>query len=175
MRTTVNLDDTILKEAERLTGIRERPRLLNQALLTLVAHEKAKRLAALGGSEPGLNPVRRGVDTSIWVDHLRNGDPALVALLNENRVACHPFIIGELACGNLRQRAEILALLAGLPAGRTADNGEILDFLESNRLCGKGLGLVDVHLLASARLDGLKLWTRDRKLRSSAAELGLHA
>ncbi len=113
------------------------------------------------------------VDTSIWVAHLRQGDPVLETLLLEADVVCHPFIIGELACGDLKNRREILSLLGALPAAPVIDPGEILFFIEQNRLMGLCIGLVDVHLLASARLAGVWLWTRDKKLKAAAEQLQL--
>ena len=114
------------------------------------------------------------VDTSIWVDHLRKGDAALAAALMANRVATHPFVIGELACGQLRARDRILSLLRSLPKVPTATDEEALQFLERRRLYGRGLGYIDVHLLAAAFLhrDG-RLWTRDKRLNAAAAELHL--
>jgi hypothetical protein len=89
------------------------------------------------------------------------------------RVVCHPFIIGELACGNLRNREEILTLLSTLPMAETADHEEILRFIEMHRLMGKGLGYVDIHLLASALLSGIDFWMEDRSLEKAARKLGI--
>ena len=111
------------------------------------------------------------VDTSVWVTHLRQGNTQFGALLNEGTVVCHPFIIGELACGAMKNRVQILSLLQSLPMAKTAEHGEVLQFIEHNRLMGKGLGYVDVHLLASAVLTGVPLWTLDRKLQQSSAKL----
>lgn len=111
------------------------------------------------------------VDTSIWVAHLRQGNTQLEALLNEGTVVCHPFIIGELACGAMKNRVQILSLLQSLPMAKTAEHAEVLPFIEHNRLMGKGLGYVDVHLLASAVLTGVPLWTLDGKLQQSSAKL----
>ena len=113
------------------------------------------------------------VDTSVWVDHLRRGDPGLVDLLERSAVVIHPFVVGEIACGNLRERNAILELLQDLPAAIVADGNEVLHFIEHHALHGKGIGYVDVHLLASVVLtDGARLWTRDLKLRQVAARLG---
>ena len=87
-------------------------------------------------------------DTSIWISHFRTGDTHLRALLQSEEILCHPFIVGELACGNIKNRAEILTLLQALPVSRMATNEEVLRFIEAQRLMGAGLGLVDVHLLA---------------------------
>lgn len=113
------------------------------------------------------------VDTSVWVTHFRRGEDALKALLEEGKVACHPCIIGELACGNLANRTEILGLLQALPQATVAEHEEVLRFLEINRLMGVGLGYVDVHLLASARLTLIPLWTKDTRLREVAGRLDI--
>ncbi|MDD5544533.1 MAG: type II toxin-antitoxin system VapC family toxin [Acidobacteriia bacterium] len=112
------------------------------------------------------------VDTSVWVDHLRRGAPRLIALLNDGEVACHAFVIGELACGRLQNRTEILRLLHRLPLVPSVEEDEFLELLEANPLPGSGIGFVDAHLLASAVLSGLPLWTLDRKLRAAAKRLG---
>lgn len=113
------------------------------------------------------------VDTSVWVSHLREGNPRLALLLNDGDVVCHPFIIGELSCGNLRNRFEILSLLHSLPMVDQAQHEEVLQFVESNGLMGRGLGYVDVHLLASALLFGVSIWTLDRKLQVASSNLGV--
>jgi len=111
------------------------------------------------------------VDTSVWVDHFRKGNAKLAALLETNKVICHPYIIGELACGNLKNRAEILSLLQALPPAVPARDEEVLQFINQHRLMGKGLGYIDVHLLASARLTGATFWSLDKTLRNTAANL----
>ncbi len=113
------------------------------------------------------------VDTSVWVDHLRRGNSQLAELLLTDQVVCHPFVIGELACGGIRNRAEVLGLLSALQPLPKVEDGESLDFIEHHRLMGKGLGLIDVHLLASCALAGVGLWTRDKKLAQAASWLGL--
>lgn len=114
------------------------------------------------------------VDTSVWVDHLRRGDPGLIDLLERSAVAVHPFVIGEIACGSLRDRESVLELLQDLPAAVVADNAEVLHFIERHALHGKGIGYVDMHLLASVALtEGTEVWTRDTKLRGAAELLGL--
>ncbi len=114
------------------------------------------------------------VDTSVWVDHLRSGDTALVALLEAREVLTHPFVIGELACGNLANRATIMALLDDLPGVTAAADEEVLFFIERHSLMGCGIGYVDAHLLAAAALSGdTRLWTRDRRLRGVARDLSL--
>jgi len=91
----------------------------------------------------------------------------------KGRVVCHPFIVGELACGNLKNRKDILSLLEALPSATTPDHREVLYFIEQHRLMGKGLGYVDVHLLASARLSRIRFWTRDKNLREAAKKLNV--
>ena len=113
------------------------------------------------------------VDTSIWVTHLRHGSRQLEKLLMGAEVMCHPFIIGELACGNLKNRNEIISLLQSLPMAPTIEFDEFLFFIDRNHLIGKGIGFVDVHLLASAQLTGLPFWTADKRLKSAADQLEL--
>jgi hypothetical protein len=113
------------------------------------------------------------VDTSVWVDHLRRGDAGLAALLDDDLVLVHPFVIGEIACGVLSDRSRTLELLANLPAATSAESDEVLAFVEQHRLFGRGIGYIDAHLLASvALMPGSALWTRDRRLH--AAALALH-
>jgi predicted nucleic acid-binding protein len=114
------------------------------------------------------------VDTSVWVSHLRDGDSLLEGLLNNGVVACHPFIVGELACGNLKKRSRILSLLNALPSVKLATHEEAMRFIDLRNLMGKGLGYVDVHLLSSAILSETPILTYDQKLRSIAAKLNLH-
>jgi predicted nucleic acid-binding protein len=114
------------------------------------------------------------VDTSVWVSHLREGNTTLERLLNDGDVVCHPFIVGELACGNLKNRAEILSLLQALPTSIQAEHDEVMKFIENNRLMGKGLGYVDVHLLAAASLTGAPLWTIDKKLDDVSQKMWLN-
>jgi predicted nucleic acid-binding protein len=113
------------------------------------------------------------VDTSVWVDHLREGDPGLRTLLNDGQVAMHPWIIGELACGNLSDRQRVLALFRSLPATVIASEDNAHRLLEDRKLAGIGIGWIDIHLLASSLLSSTQLWTRDRRLRSVAGQLGL--
>ena len=114
------------------------------------------------------------VDTPVWIDHLHATVPALTVELGRDEVATHPMVVGELALGSLRDRAEVLGSLgrlAGLPVAR---DQEVLTLVEANRLWGRGLGLVDAHLLAALRLAaGNRLWTRDRRLGQAAGELGI--
>ncbi len=113
------------------------------------------------------------VDTSVWVEHFRRGMNELEALLNDGQVVCHPFIVGELACGNLRNRAQILSLLATLPSSHLPEHEEVMHFIDQYRLMGKGLGYIDMHLLSSAMLTNVPLWTLDKKLDKVSAALGL--
>jgi len=113
------------------------------------------------------------VDTSVWVDHFRYRSTALVERLDKGEVLCHPFVIGELACGHLLRRGEILSLLDALPRTPLAEHDEVMSFVESRRLGGTGVGWIDAHLLASARLAGVGFWTVDRRLASAARRLGL--
>lgn len=113
------------------------------------------------------------VDTSIWVAHLREGSSRLEALLRNAQAVRHDFIVGELACGNLRNRKEILSLLQALPCAPTVEPAELLNFIERQSLMGAGVGFVDAHLLASAQLARLFLWTTDAPLRRAAEKLRL--
>ena len=116
------------------------------------------------------------VDTSVWVDHLRAADSALVRLLDTTQVVMHPFVLGELALGNLPQRSLILGTLQLLPQAVVASDEEVLNFIDRHRLVGLGIGYVDVHLLAATRLTaGASLWTRDKSLRQIAKRLALAA
>lgn len=115
------------------------------------------------------------VDTSVWIDHLRSGEPGLAEALEGGRVMMHPFVLGELACGNLRNRRDVLRLLGDLSVAPAATDSEALVFIERRALMGRGIGYLDVHLLASAALyDGALLWTRDGRLAAAASELGLN-
>lgn len=113
------------------------------------------------------------VDTSVWVPHLREGDPNLERLLENGQVMCHSCIVGELACGNMKNRREVLSLLQFLPLATLARHEEILQLIESNHLMGKGLGYMDVHLTASAVLTGVPLWSDDKKLSEANEVLGV--
>lgn len=114
-------------------------------------------------------------DTPVWIDHFRLGNKRLHSLLEAGEVVGHPFVVGELACGNLRNRDEILALLRVLPAAVVADNEEVLEFIDRHQLHGAGLGWVDVHLLASAKLTKCLLWTLDKSLGRMAGKLSVSA
>jgi predicted nucleic acid-binding protein len=112
-------------------------------------------------------------DTSVWIAHLRTGAIGLEAVLNEGHVVCHPFIVGELACGRIRNRSEILSLLRALPMAVDAEHEEVMEFIDNHDLMGKGLGYIDMHLLASAILTKVPLWTLDKKLNEVSSNLGL--
>lgn len=113
------------------------------------------------------------VDTSVWINHLRCRSSILSGLLEEERVLVHPSVLGELACGNLSDRNRFLSLLRALPAAPRMDDEEVLFFLDRNRLMGRGLGWVDIHLLGSAVLAGATLWSVDGALRDTAARIGV--
>ncbi|MBU0714271.1 MAG: VapC toxin family PIN domain ribonuclease [Verrucomicrobia bacterium] len=112
-------------------------------------------------------------DTSIWVDHFRHGVSLLDNLLTSGQVATHPFVIGELACGNLANRAEILELLSSLPSLKMASHAEALHLIQTHSLHGAGIGWIDIHLLSSALLNHAPIWTRDHKLNAAARKLGI--
>ncbi len=114
------------------------------------------------------------IDTSVWIDHLRADDKGLASLLDRAQALTHPFVAGELACGNLRNRAEVLRLLQDLPQSPVARDAEVLFFIEQHRLMGRGIGYVDAHLLAATALaDPARLWTRDQRLTAVARDLKL--
>lgn len=116
------------------------------------------------------------VDTSVWIDHLRHGDSTLVKLLNAGQVLVHPFVIGELALGSLRQRDLILDTLTDMPRAKIATDEEVLALINQSNLYGVGIGYIDAHLLASTRLTpGTLLWTCDKRLRTVANQVGLLA
>jgi len=114
------------------------------------------------------------VDTSVWVSHLRDGNAGLEKLLNDGEVVWHPFVVGELACGNLKNRHEILLHLQSLPKAILAEDGEVLEFIENHQLMGKGLGYIDVHLIAAALLTGAPLWTFDKTLDKLTKKIGIN-
>ncbi len=114
------------------------------------------------------------IDTSVWIDHLHSAEPELVGLLNRSMVAQHPMVIGELSLGSLRNRDRVIDLLANLTVTTIATHDEVLAFVRVNALHGRGLTLVDAHLLASVILtSGAQLWTRDKRLRQVAEDLGV--
>ncbi len=111
------------------------------------------------------------VDTSVWVDHLYRGTTGMASLLDEGKVLMHPFVIGELACGDIRNRTEILHLLTALPSAPVANDREALAMIEHHKLMGRGLGYIDVLLLASVVLCGNRIWSGDKPLAGAAAAL----
>lgn len=114
------------------------------------------------------------VDTSVWIDHLRRADARLTDLLKRGRVLCHPYVIGELALCNLRQREDVLSALNSMPQAGVASHQEAMQFIEKNSLAGSGIGYIDAHLLAATRLSpGATLWTRDKRLLAAAVRLKL--
>ena len=113
------------------------------------------------------------VDTSIWIDHFQKSDSNLKKLLLAAEVVNHPYVIGELACGNLSNRLEILSLLESLPKTIIARQEEILEFINKNKLYGLGVGYIDIHLIASTLLDGLKIWSKDKSLISVAEQFNI--
>ncbi|CAN7250739.1 PIN domain-containing protein [Trinickia sp. LjRoot230] len=116
------------------------------------------------------------VDTSVWIDHLRSGDAILAELLVTNRVLAHPFVTGEIALGSLKQRKIVLNALQDLPQASVATDAEVFEFINRHRFYGLGIGYVDAHLLAAARLTSdAKLWTRDRRLAALAKRLNVNA
>lgn len=114
------------------------------------------------------------IDSSVWIDHLRQSDAQVVALLQSGQVLVHPYVIGELACGNLKARTNVLGLLANLPQARLAQEHEVLFLIEHHELMGQGIGYIDAHLLAATRLTpDAVLWTRDKALKTLAQRLRL--
>ncbi len=114
------------------------------------------------------------VDTSVWISHFRDGDDHLSLLLNEGEVLCHTFIIGELACGNLKNRVQILSLLNSLPKSVFVNHKEILFFIEKIGLMGKGLGYIDMSLLASSLITESPIWTLDKRLQIISSQFKLN-
>lgn len=113
-------------------------------------------------------------DTSVWVEHLRNGDPDLANHLEQGMILIHPYVIGELALGHLRQRRVVLQALSKLPQAIVATDEETLHFIDSHALFGSGIGYIDAHLLAAVRLSPTsRLWTNDKRLHTVAADMGL--
>ena len=114
------------------------------------------------------------VDTSVWINHLRSNEPDLISLLDKSQIVIHPMVIGELACGNLPNRYDVLEHLEGLPQVSVVTHDEVLFFIEHHRLMGSGIGYVDAHLLASSVLHGTtRVWTRDRRMTTIADELNI--
>ena len=112
-------------------------------------------------------------DTSVWIDHLYEEIPLLRNMLNEDEVYIHPFVIGELACGNVRNRAETFRLLGELPVAAIATDKEVFDLIETQMLYGRGITWGDAHIIASAFISGCPLWTRDKRLLVLAQSIGI--
>jgi predicted nucleic acid-binding protein len=112
-------------------------------------------------------------DTSVWIDHLRTLNPEMQTLLLNKRILMHPFVIGEIACGTLRDRTALLASLRDLRQSRLATNEEVFELIERRRLWGRGIGWVDAHLLASALLTRCRLWSFDQQLQAAARLLNI--
>lgn len=113
------------------------------------------------------------VDTSVWINHLREGDKNLTQLLEQGLVACHPFIVGEIACGGIKNRHEIINLLNDLPSTEILDHSDIIEFIENRKIMNKGIGYIDVHLLGSALVSDTPLWTFDKALRKIAIQFSI--
>jgi predicted nucleic acid-binding protein len=112
-------------------------------------------------------------DTSIWIDHFRRANPVLMSVLESGDVLCHPFVIGELACGSLKERRRTLALLQTLNSAPFADHDEVLMLVERYKLAASGLGWLDAHLLGSTLLAEARLWTLDAPLARAATKLAV--
>lgn len=131
-------------------------------------------MASLGGLVTGAylqTYIMVLVDTSIWIDHLRNRNSNLVELLEQGDVVIHPWIIGELACGNLTNRRELLLLFRSLPSVRVATDEEVFQLMEGRKLFGKGIGWVDIHILAASLIEDIRFWTGDKRLKKIANSL----
>ncbi len=113
------------------------------------------------------------VDSSVWIDHFRRSNVHLIALLEDGGILTHPSILGELALGNFKHRTRILQALYDLPIITCAQDHEVLHFIETQQLYGTGIGYIDAHLLAAARLHGTTLLTHDKKLHAAALKLNL--
>jgi predicted nucleic acid-binding protein len=112
-------------------------------------------------------------DTSLWVEQLRWPDGPLTTLLQEGAIAMHPFVIGELACGNLRNRRSLLEMLSDLPSLQPATEFEAMSMIERHALAGVGLGYIDVHLMASAAIAGVRVWTTDKAMAAASTRIGI--
>ncbi len=112
------------------------------------------------------------VDTSVWIDHLRQGNELLSDLLNQNRVVTHPLVLGELALGNISKRETFLELIRNLPTAEEASHDEVIAFIEKNRMWSKGIGYVDLHLLCSSLIASVPLWTLDKRVAKVAKSFG---
>ena len=184
MRTTVSLDDELVKTAQEYTGITERTALLREALKTLIAREASRQLAATrrDDARPGVRAPATGrrsvilADANIWIDYFRSGDAQLQALLTNDQVVMHPCLAAELALGSLHHRSRTLVKLDAMQQARVASLRDIRQMIESRGLFSKGIGLTDAHLVASCLITpGTLLWTRDNALRAVTKALGIDA
>ena len=199
MRTTVTIDDELLNTALEYSDIKEVPALIRKALQTYVHVEAGRRLARLGGTQPGLQYIRaggrptsstkslRGLWTQkgklsdldrywIWINHIDHTDPILEKLVEVQEVLMHPFVIGEISLGTLREPDLTLRELGRLPSAYPVDDNEVIEMIVGHKLHGVGIGYVDAHLVATCLLaDETWLWTNDRRLKAIAARLGVDA
>ena len=177
MRTTLALDDDLVRIAQEFTGVAEKTALIREALKALIERESARRLASLGGTMPGLkkfHAANRAKPGCVRIDsrrhvrldrHLRSGNQEMRQHLDQGQIVIHPFIIAELALGSLRERTRMLALLDLLPHVRVAQISEVRLTIEARRLYSLGIGLTDAHLIASVLINSpTLLWTRDKRL-----------
>ena len=158
MRTTINLDIELVDAARKVSGLTERTALIHEGLRALIQRESARRLARLGGSEPAVAAAaaatsRRTMilaDTSVWIEHLRAGHAELAARLDEGRVVIHPFVVGELALGNLSRRDEDPRVASKpSPRRRSPPTTRCSPSSSGGDLPGSGVGYVDAHLLVT--------------------------
>ena len=189
MRTTVALDDDLVRIAQEFTGVAEKTALIREALKAPHRAGERPTISIPGGhnaeieeySSPQAGDELILADTSIWIDHLRSGNlrsgnKELRKHLNEGQIVIHPSIIAELALGSLQERTKTLALLDLLPQVRVAQLSEVRRMIEARRLYSLGIGLTDAHLIASVFINpSTLLWTRDKRLRKAAEGLGIHA
>ena len=146
-----------------------------QDLAALNLNWKPRRGDCLSRNEP-VGQIVIIVDTSVWIDHLRANDRQLATQLEQMNVLVHPFVTGEIALGNLRNRKSLIELLQSMPQAVIASEQEIMLFIEDHRLFGLGIGFIEAHFLASTLLtSGSRLWTRDKRLQNAAHQLGLNS
>jgi predicted nucleic acid-binding protein len=183
VRTTLNLDEELLRSAREYSGIQEKTALTDSRGVAGIdftrsraAPHRPRRHDAqgAGGTSPSIrkNPMTL-VYTSVWINHFRKPETVLVQLLTNGMAGIHPYVIGELACGTLKDRVATLSLLRALPQAPVANETEIYYLLDTYRLWGTGLGWVDLHLLTSAAVAGWRLMTADDALNKAAAKAGI--
>ena len=112
-------------------------------------------------------------DTSIWIKHFREGNKQFTELLEQGLIACHPYIVGELACGSLKNRSEIIGLLEALPMAVVLEHSEVMELIEKQKLMSIGIGYIDTHLLGSSLLSDFQLWTFDKSLQKAAKAMNI--